>query len=517
MRFFILCLFMASQIATAENWLQSYSIESKKYPDHCMTVINAKSRFDNPQTWKPVVELRPCQLINNDRMQRWFINDQQQIAWAYDYNVCLSKKAFGNPTLAHCKPNQSEQRFNLKPRHDYYLIESQSGGCIASGVIDIGDIQKVEPSLCVGFLPRNHWYIEEREMLSESVPFLLGRIDVRTADIGYSNSLTGSSLSVNDTRQLVKDLYNTNALNINEVIQELALAEGDKKGDGFAINNPYLPKYTGSDIPLPKPRSAIINGIEVINPEGYDNIREGYSETNNGVTNWSQQEIASRWFSNVTNNGDKSLEVCAVRFNAGSNTDYSLKTFATQAEAELAGFTVTHQYQCGACSTLQDLAVYIGIPNQTEPVRLCTKRANSSWNNLDELKQCIQESVGFSEQCAEAWAYNGVNSAKNNMNTCLATYGGFWNVVIKEEFNACPPEVETDDPVLRAELEKNGCPLANEVTGKLNACLWADERVSGPGFKYTAARTRRGSGIPSAIPRPNDKLFYEADHTQYFK
>ena len=75
----------------------------------------------------------------------------------------------------------------------------------------------------------------------------------------------------------------------------------------------------------------------------------------------------------------------------------------------------------------------------------------------------------------------------------------------------------SSNPAQRSRLQQAGCPLANENTGKLNACLWCDERISGPGFKYQAARTRRNSGLKSEIPRDNDQLFYLADHSRYFQ
>jgi hypothetical protein len=517
MKLLPLILTGVSSFSMAAEALQSISIESKKYPGNCVAVVNDKGRFQDPQTWAPALELTSCQEINQDRTQRWFISDSKQIQWAYDHNLCLTKAAASNPSLSECKTGKSSQIFELNARRSYYLIESQAGGCLAAGIVDAGATNKVESSLCSKIFSRNHWYVENKEWLDESEPFLLGQVDIRTADIYYTNPATGSRLNLSNTRQLVKALYTTQALNVEQIHAELDLEDSDKLGDGFSTLNPYFPKYTGNDIVLPKPRSVMVDGLEVFNPEGYNDTKEAYKIGDNGQIQWHQQEVISRWFSDVTNGGEKSLEVCAVKFEAGSTTAYSLKTFPNLEQAQLEGYTVTHQYQCGTCSTLKDLAVYIGVPNQTEPVRLCTKRSKGDWSKLDEVKQCIQESVGFSEQCAESWAYNGLNSADNNQSICMDTYSGFLDMVIKEEFNACPPEVETTDPVLRAELEFNGCPLANETNGKLNACLWADERVSGPGFKYTAARTRRGSGLPSAIPRPNDTLFFQADHTQYFR
>ena len=41
----------------------------------------------------------------------------------------------------------------------------------------------------------------------------------------------------------------------------------------------------------------------------------------------------------------------------------------------------------------------------------------------------------------------------------------------------------------------------------LNDCLQCDEDNSGPNFKFFSGRTRRNSGIPSAIERPPEDIF----------
>ena len=48
----------------------------------------------------------------------------------------------------------------------------------------------------------------------------------------------------------------------------------------------------------------------------------------------------------------------------------------------------------------------------------------------------------------------------------------------------------------------------NKPDGSLNDCLQCDEDVSGPNFKFFSGRTRRNSGIPSAIMRPPEGSKY---------
>ena len=47
-----------------------------------------------------------------------------------------------------------------------------------------------------------------------------------------------------------------------------------------------------------------------------------------------------------------------------------MREFASKAEADALGYNVTHQGRCAACSTLQDLTVYLSM-NLTVPVRKC--------------------------------------------------------------------------------------------------------------------------------------------------
>lgn len=355
---------------------------------------------------------------------------------------------------------------------------------------------------------------------------LIGRFDISQANIQYHNPRSGVSLNTEQTRALVLKLYASEALNQREIVDELGLLGDLKRGEGFVLANPYYPRYQGANIPLPKPRSVQRDGAEVLNPEGYADSREGYHLVD-GRVEYFQRPVVTQWFSDLSHGKAVAEQVCAVQFVDAGQSRYRLKTFASASAALQAGWTITHQYHCGSCSTLKDLAAYIGIPDQTTPIRACTKQGQGRISQLDEVKQCIVEAVGFTELCAEAWAYNGIHTAAQCIGDCLRAYGGdallspllrgIYNMMVRGEFSACPAEVESADPELRASLQARGCPLANENSGKLNACLWCDEKTSGPGFKYAAARTRRGSGLPSAIPRPNDRLFYEADHSAYFK
>lgn len=517
----------------ASPLFQTFRIESQKYAGHCLTVRDVKKRFAAPTAWNPVVEITPCMSLNPDLSQRWLLTknltpDQpMQLRWAQNYDYCLHKNNLSDPVIRRCTDGNRAQQFALVENRGAYHLESQDGGCVAAGVVDFGDKNKVESSLCANLFERNRWLIQMAEKQELSPAFFLGKYNISVANIKYANPPANVSLSTVETRELVKYLYKTEALNQKQIYDELKLETGAVAGAGFVTANPYYPAYTGKDIQVPRTKTVVRNGVEIVNPEGYADPREGYKTDSNGNLVFHQQKIVSQWFSDVTNKRSAASQVCAVKFNDGDDIHYTMKTFASKDEALQAGYTITHQNQCGTCSTLKDLAVYIGIPDLTTPTRLCTKRGQGKADNLDEVAKCIEEAVGFTPMCAETWAYNGQHTGTECRSTCLAAYGnnallwpklnGFFKMVIAEKFDACPAEVESSDPAFRAAMQADGCPLANENTGKLNACLWCDEQFSGPGFKYAAARTRRASGLLSSIPRPNDTIYYDANHTLYFK
>lgn len=358
----------------------------------------------------------------------------------------------------------------------------------------------------------------------------LGQVDISAAPMAYQNPLSGVQLDAGQTRALVLRLYQTQALNQDDINQKLRLLGVEAKGQGFALPNPYLPQYQGQDLPLPMLRQGRINNKPIDNPEGYAQTQEGYRIQPDGQRVYYGQKPVAAWYAQIRNGGAAAQEVCAVRFEPGQQRSYRLQTFASAQAAQAAGWTITHQYHCGACSSLKDLAVYIALPDLTAPARLCAKRGYGLNANLGKVKACIEQSTGMTPACAESWAYNATHTAQNCMGVCLQTYGagksegldllarakGAYQLLVQEKFQSCPPQVPSSQPAIRQALEQAGCPLENENTGKLNACLWCDERISGPGFKYQAARTRRNSGLHSEIPRDNDPLFYTADHSRYF-
>jgi hypothetical protein len=173
---------------------------------------------------------------------------------------------------------------------------------------------------------------------------------------------------------------------------------------------------------------------------------------------------------------DKDM-VCAIQYSDKSKNHYQLKTFSNKTEAESKEYIVTHQGPCGACSTLQDLSVFLST-DLTITGRFCGTLTAIS----NEYTASCFSGLGMSRQCAEIWLFNTLNTRKD----CALICAKAW---IKGE-NYTNPD------------------------GSLSECLQCDEDNSGPVFKYYSGRTRRNSGIHSEIDRPSDSI-YNITHCYY--
>ena len=162
--------------------------------------------------------------------------------------------------------------------------------------------------------------------------------------------------------------------------------------------------------------------------------------------------------------------VCAVDALDAAAGTYRLATFASADEAAAAGASVTHGGACGLCSTLADLAVYAGIPDLTDPVRQCG--LEGVLGEFDDTVACL-EGLGFTPPCALVWGWNARHTQGACLTPCLALL---------------------NDPY-------------HNPDGSLNACLQCDEDESGDVFKAVAGRTRRNSGLATALCRPCETVW----------
>ncbi|MXW71922.1 MAG: hypothetical protein F4Z74_10780 [Acidobacteria bacterium] len=218
-------------------------------------------------------------------------------------------------------------------------------------------------------------------------------------------------------------------------------------------------------------RTNLLNGEEI------------YREPGLGEASFFDAPEVQRWYSSRRGNA----EVCAVRFTEAAREDYRLRTFPDEESARSADHLITHRSHCGTCSSLRNLAAYLARRDLTSPARNCARRLT-----VAGMKACFMEDLGFDERCAETWTGNALHTRRHCLGVCIGHYG-LWNVL-------------TGDM---------GAPNTDGA-GNLNPCLACDERVSGPGFQYAAGRTRRNSGLTSAITRPMANI-YPVDHRRYFR
>lgn len=213
-----------------------------------------------------------------------------------------------------------------------------------------------------------------------------------------------------------------------------------------------------------------------------DSINCSYASDNKLIFGYkfpAQQRVYEWFISKIDEQAQ--APVCALKFI--DDNRYELKNFANQNVAQQAGYQVTHFQQCGACSSLQDLAVY-AEKDLTFMARACSKVLDG-----DKKLQCMRD-IGFSNSCAQAWAYNASHTSFKCGATCVKQYG-LVNIILGIENLS-----NTDE------------------NGNLNACLLCDELMSGPGFQYAAGRTRRNSGIYSEIDRPEEQV-YQLEHNYF--
>lgn len=178
---------------------------------------------------------------------------------------------------------------------------------------------------------------------------------------------------------------------------------------------------------------------------------------------------------NDNNNDSYKKAVCALHYTDYTCTSYHMVTYANKRAAVQAGGAVTHYGPCGVCSTTQDLAVYLRHTDLTTRATECG-RAGLISSYEDGLK-CFYK-LGFTPSCAKVWMDNTKNTAQQCGRTCIMSD------VLNKELNGPPPSCEH------------------------NECLVCDEEKSGAVFQRFAGRTRRGSGILSAIARSCDDIVH---------
>jgi hypothetical protein len=168
-------------------------------------------------------------------------------------------------------------------------------------------------------------------------------------------------------------------------------------------------------------------------------------------------------------------KVCAVTDLDSAAGTYRLQTFDGPDDAAASGAEVTHGGACGLCSSLDDLAVYAGISDLTDPVRQCG--VDGVLGEFNDTVGCLEE-LGFTPPCARIWAFNTRHTQESCFDTCIALLSAPYHT----------------------------------ADGGLNDCLQCDEDQSGDVFKTVAGRTRRNSGLATALCRPCETVWRVEHH-----
>ncbi|MXZ04327.1 MAG: hypothetical protein F4Y90_02195 [Rhodothermaceae bacterium] len=302
------------------------------------------------------------------------------------------------------------------------------------------------------------------------VPQYRGRVSGADQHLTEHHAVVESSP---ENSTLIEKLQRTQLFNGSEIHDRLDLVDssGSRDQNGFLTINPYEPAYQEAyshpdSLRYPMPD----------NPQSFE------LAGNNSTFVFRGQEPVLQWYSSLSSN----TEVCAVGFVDSTRVGYHLRTFPDPTSALKNNYIVTHRHHCGTCSSLRDLAIYQEKPDLVTPARKCAKNLKA-----DDIKACLMEEVGLGEDCSETWTYNALHTLRHCIKICVGYYG-LWNV-----------------------LTDNMSKPPTDEHGNLNPCLACDEFTSGPGFQYAAGRTRRSSGLVSAIPRPEAEI-YQIDHRRYF-
>mmetsp|Transcript_12878 Transcript_12878/g.14111 ORF Transcript_12878/g.14111 Transcript_12878/m.14111 type:complete len:377 (-) Transcript_12878:78-1208(-) len=165
---------------------------------------------------------------------------------------------------------------------------------------------------------------------------------------------------------------------------------------------------------------------------------------------------------------------------------------------------VTHEGECGVCSTAQDLAVNLS-PTLGRDAFQCSAGFSAALQTQDPtliapafgaLNDCFQQ-LGFTSNCAYIWASNGVHTTLVTGAAASALQQGLPPPPgIPQSCVLCAQTCLVDPtlPECLNPMKAGSCDLSN--------CFSCDEDASGPLFKKYSGRTRRNSGIITTFQNP---------------
>lgn len=168
---------------------------------------------------------------------------------------------------------------------------------------------------------------------------------------------------------------------------------------------------------------------------------------------------------------------------------------------------VTHEGECGVCSTAQDLAVNLS-PTLSRDAYQCSAIFSEALKTQDPnlfapafgaINDCFRQ-LGFTPNCAYIWASNGVHSTLVTVEAASALQQGPLPPPglpgIPRSCIECARTCLVDPtlPECLNPMKTNTCDLSN--------CFSCNEEASDPLFKKYSGRTRRNSGVVTTFSNP---------------
>lgn len=134
-----------------------------------------------------------------------------------------------------------------------------------------------------------------------------------------------------------------------------------------------------------------------------------------------------------------------------SNASAPFDTYNTPEEAAAHNMTVAHCGACAYCSNMEDIETIV-TTRETITIHAKTCGKTAVLGKTADLDACLEDAIGFSDDCRACWVQNMQCDTQLCIFTCMKTlFTGF--------------------------LARNNVPQSGD-TGRLNWCLQCDEKVS---------------------------------------
>eukprot|EP00538_Stauroneis_constricta_P008848 CAMPEP_0119545770 /NCGR_PEP_ID=MMETSP1352-20130426/428_1 /TAXON_ID=265584 /ORGANISM="Stauroneis constricta, Strain CCMP1120" /LENGTH=395 /DNA_ID=CAMNT_0007590369 /DNA_START=216 /DNA_END=1403 /DNA_ORIENTATION=- len=187
----------------------------------------------------------------------------------------------------------------------------------------------------------------------------------------------------------------------------------------------------------------------------------------------------------------------AVLDNATTTTTTTDVNAVNSPDSAAATTSVAHCGECGQCSNPHDIKIYDDTKNTLFQDTLECARLAVSFTGESDVRECLEDRVGFTEGCNECWVENIMCDVQNCLFVCM------WQAMFsKVDSNNKHSSNNNDD---------------NRNPQELNACTQCDEKRCGPAFIKCAGANRRRSGIMSEFKRSDDQEVCHLVETEWWQ